>query len=133
MQENPLAPSSEPNTFSEPNTSSETITKSDRPDISISGIRSGDVAHVAKLARLELTDAELEMFTDQLASILDHVRDIALLDLNDTSPTAHPFGVVNALRVDEPVRCLDRDEVLAMAPSIESNRFRVPRIVSETP
>lgn len=129
MQENQLGTLGEPST----STSGDPSTTPGQPNSSASGIGSDDVAHVAKLARLELNDAELEMFTSQLGSILEHVRDISLLDLHDTSPTAHPFGVVNALRVDEPASCLDRDEVLAMAPSVESNRFRVPRIVGETP
>jgi len=89
------------------------------------------VAHVAQLARLDLTDDELALYTGQLAAILEHAADVEALDLADVPPTAHPLSIVNVLRADEPRPCLDRDEVLAMAPSVEDRRFRVPRIMSE--
>ena len=89
------------------------------------------VARVAQLARLDLTDDELALYTGQLAAILDHAADVEALDLGDVPPTAHPLSIVNVLRADEPRPCLDRDEVLAMAPSVEDHRFRVPRIMSE--
>ena len=91
----------------------------------------GVVAHVAQLARLNLTDDELALYTGQLAAILEHAADVEALDLGDVPPTAHPLSIVNVLRADEPRPCLDRDEVLAMAPSVEDHRFRVPRIMSE--
>ena len=89
------------------------------------------VAHVAQLARLELTDDELALYTGQLAAVLEHAADVESLELDDVPPTAHPLSIVNVLRTDEPRPCLDRDEVLAMAPSTEEGRFRVPRIMSE--
>ena len=89
------------------------------------------VAHVAQLARLDLTAEELALFTGQLAAVLDHAADVEALDLADVPPTAHPLSIFNVLRADEPRPCLDRDEVLAMAPSTEDGRFRVPRIMSE--
>ncbi len=92
-----------------------------------------EVAHVAALARLELTDDELELFTGQLAKVLDHAADIAALDLDDVGMTAHAMAVTNVLRPDEPRPVLDRDEVLAQAPSVEDHRFRVPRILGEAP
>lgn len=92
-----------------------------------------DVAKVAALARLRLTDEELDVFTDQLAQILEHADDIAALDLEDVVPTAHPFGLVNVLRADEVRPCLPREDVLAMAPDVEDGRFAVPRIISEAP
>src|SRR3974390_74834 len=88
-----------------------------------------DVEHVALLARLELTDAEVESFTEQLGVILDHASDVAALDTHDVPPTAHPFPLVNVLRPDEARAGLPRDEVLAMAPAAEDGRFRVPRIL----
>jgi len=91
------------------------------------------VAHVAQLARLDLTADELALFTGQLAAVLDHAADIEALDLADVPPTAHPLSIMNVLRTDEPRPCLDRDEVLAMAPSTEDGRFRVPRIMSKEP
>ena len=92
-----------------------------------------EVAHVAKLARLELTEQELDTFTEQLASVLAHGADVAALDLSGVSPTAHPLPIRNVLRPDEPRPCLDRAEVLSAAPQVEDDRFRVPRIVGEAP
>ena len=91
------------------------------------------MAHVAQLARLELSDEELDPFTGQLAQVLEHAADVAALDLAGVAPTAHPLPVHNVLRADEPRPGLDRDEVLAAAPEVEDNRFRVPRIVGEAP
>jgi aspartyl-tRNA(Asn)/glutamyl-tRNA(Gln) amidotransferase subunit C len=93
----------------------------------------GDVAHVADLARLHLSDEELELFTGQLAEVLDHAADIASLDLAGVVPTAHALAVTNVLRSDELRPCLDRDEVLAQAPAVEDHRFRVPPILGEAP
>ena len=92
-----------------------------------------EVAHVARLARLELTDAELDLFTGQLAKVLDHARDVEALDVADVPPTAHPYELVNVLRVDEVQPSLDRDEVLAAAPAAEEGRFRVPPVLGEAP
>jgi len=88
-----------------------------------------DVEHVARLARLALTDEEIERFTGQLGTILDHAADVAALDLADVSPTAHPLPLVNVLRPDEVRPGVDRAEVLAQAPAVEDDRFRVPRIM----
>jgi aspartyl-tRNA(Asn)/glutamyl-tRNA(Gln) amidotransferase subunit C len=92
-----------------------------------------EVVHVAALARLALTDAEVELFTAQLRTVLDHAADVAALDLSHLAPPAHPLPVANALRPDEPRPSLDREEVLAAAPSVEDNRFRVPRIGAPAP
>jgi aspartyl-tRNA(Asn)/glutamyl-tRNA(Gln) amidotransferase subunit C len=90
-----------------------------------------DVAAVARLARLDLTDEELDAFTGQLASILEHAQDIEALDIDDVEATAHPYELVNVLRPDEPRPTLDRDEVLASAPDAEDGRFKVPAILGE--
>jgi aspartyl-tRNA(Asn)/glutamyl-tRNA(Gln) amidotransferase subunit C len=92
-----------------------------------------DVAHVAHLARLALTDEELERFTEQLGAVLDHAQDVAALDTAGVPPTAHPLPLVNVWREDVVVPGLDRDEVLAEAPAVEADRFRVPRIIGEFP
>ncbi len=92
-----------------------------------------DVAHVAALARLELTEEELERYTGQLAQVLEHAKDVSSLDLSGVAPTAHAMAVVNVLRPDEVRPTLDRAEVLAEAPEVESDRFRVPRILGEAP
>ena len=96
-------------------------------------ISRADVAHVARLARLDLTDDELSRFTDQLAAVLEHAGDLAALDTAGVPPTAHPLELVNVLRDDVPRPCLDRDEVLAMAPAAEDGRFRVPKILGDAP
>jgi len=92
-----------------------------------------DVAHVARLARLEVTDEEIERFTGQLGAVLEHAADIAALDIADVPPTAHPLPLVNVLREDTPTESLDREEVLAQAPAAEDRRFRVPPILGEAP
>jgi aspartyl-tRNA(Asn)/glutamyl-tRNA(Gln) amidotransferase subunit C len=92
-----------------------------------------EVAHVAALARLALTEEELDLFTGQLAQVLDHAADVSSLDLAGVAPTAHAMAVTNVLRPDEELPCLDRDEVLAQAPAVEDHRFRVPRILGEAP
>lgn len=96
-------------------------------------ISSDDVAHVARLARLSLSDDELERITAQLGAVLDHARDVEALDTGGVLPTAHPLPLENVFREDEPGPCLDRSEVLAQAPSVEDDRFRVPRILEVNP
>ena len=88
-----------------------------------------DVAHVAHLARLTLTDEELDVFTGQLGAVLEHAADVEALDVAGVPPTAHPLPLSNVLRDDEPAPCLDRDEVLAQAPAVEDGRFRVPPVL----
>lgn len=96
-------------------------------------ISTDHVAHVARLARLGLTQGELDHFTTQLAAVLDHAADIEALDIDDVAPTAHPLPLSNVFREDLPRPCLDRDEVLAQAPDVEAERFRIPRILGEAP
>ncbi len=90
-----------------------------------------DVLHVARLARLTLTDEEVERFTDQLGAVLEHAADVSALDTEGVPPTAHPLPLQNVFRDDEVQPPLDRDEVLAQAPAAEDGRFRVPRILGE--
>jgi aspartyl-tRNA(Asn)/glutamyl-tRNA(Gln) amidotransferase subunit C len=96
-------------------------------------ISTDDVAHVARLARLSLTAEELERFTEQLGAVLEHARDVEALDTAGVPPTAHPLPVANVFRDDVVRPCLNREEVLAQAPDVESHRFRVPRILGEAP
>jgi len=97
------------------------------------GLSREDVVHVARLARLSLTDDEVDLFTAQLRTVLDHAADVAALDLSPLPPSSHPIALENVLRPDEPRASLDRDEVLAAAPAVEDHRFRVPRIQGEAP
>ena len=92
-----------------------------------------DVAAVARLARLVVTDEELDAYTLQLASVLEHAQDIEDLEIDDVPPTAHPYEMVNVLRPDKVVPGVDRDEVLSQAPAAQDGRFRVPAILSEEP
>ncbi len=92
-----------------------------------------DAAYVARLARIDLEEHELDTFAVQLAAVLDHAAQVAAIDTSEVEPTAHPLPLVNVLRSDEPQACLDRDEVLAQAPSSESGRFKVPRVLGDAP
>ena len=92
-----------------------------------------DVAKVAQLARLRLSDDELDLFTEQLGKVLGHAEDLNAIDLRGVQPTAHPFGLTNVVRADVVTNSLDRDEVLAMAPDVDDHRFAVPRIIGEAP
>ena len=87
------------------------------------------VAKVARLARLELTDAEIARMTSQLAGMLDHFRDVDALDLAQVEPMNQPIPLTNVLRDDVEAESLDRDEVLASAPAAQDGRFRVPPVV----
>lgn len=100
---------------------------------SMPGISREDVVHVARLARLDLTDDEVDRFTEQLGAVLEHAAGVAALDTAGVPPTAHPLPLANVLRDDVAVPSLDRDEVLAQAPAAEENRFRVPRILGDAP
>jgi aspartyl-tRNA(Asn)/glutamyl-tRNA(Gln) amidotransferase subunit C len=90
-------------------------------------------AHVAVLARLALTDDELDRYAVQLAGVLEHAAQVAAVDTAGRPPTAHPFALVNVLRPDEPAPSLDPELVLGEAPAAEDGRFRVPRILGEAP
>ena len=82
--------------------------------------------HVAHLARLELSDAELERLGPQLNDIISAVSKVSELDLSDVPPTSHPLDVVNVWDEDEPRPCLSVDDALANAPEREGAYFKVP-------
>ena len=84
------------------------------------------VLHVARLARLRLSDEEVERMSDELSSILEHVERIGELDLDGVEPTSHVVDVENVLRPDEPRPSLDRERALAPAPDATDDGFRVP-------
>jgi aspartyl-tRNA(Asn)/glutamyl-tRNA(Gln) amidotransferase subunit C len=85
-----------------------------------------EVLHVARLARLALTDEEVERFREQLSAILEAVGTVGELDLADVAPTSHPLDVVNVWAEDEPRASLDVEQALANAPERDGNFFRVP-------
>ena len=88
---------------------------------------------MAALARLELTDEELNRFTGQLDELLDHVAEVEALDVEGLPPTMHALPIANLLRPDTPGEVLDRDEVLSQAPVAENGQFRVPPLLGEAP
>lgn len=90
-----------------------------------------EVAHLARLARLAVTDDELDTFAGQLDSILQAVAKVGEVAADDIPPTSHSVPLTNVLRDDEPRPSLPRDAALAGAPDTAENRFRVPRILDE--
>jgi aspartyl-tRNA(Asn)/glutamyl-tRNA(Gln) amidotransferase subunit C len=84
------------------------------------------VAHVARLARLELSEAEAQAMSSELSTILDHVERIAELDLEGVEPTTHVVRLENVLRADEPRPSWPRERMLSEAPDSAKGAFRVP-------
>ena len=88
-----------------------------------------DIEHVAKLARLELTDEEKARLREQLGVILEHAAKVGEVATSDVPPTAYAIPRSNVLRPDELAPSLPLEDVLANAPEVEADRFKVPRIV----
>ena len=88
-----------------------------------------DVEHVARLARLALTDEERDRFREQLGVILEAAERVTEVAAEDVPPTAQPVPQTNVFRDDEPWSCLTPEEALANAPEVEAGRFKVPRII----
>ncbi len=89
------------------------------------------MAHLARLARLAVTDEELDLFAGQLGVVLDAVARVGDAAAGDVPPTTHAVPMTNVTRPDEVTPCLPRDVVLSEAPAAEDGRFRVPRILGE--
>jgi aspartyl-tRNA(Asn)/glutamyl-tRNA(Gln) amidotransferase subunit C len=85
-----------------------------------------EVLHVARLARLALSEEEIEPMARELSAVLDHVARIKALDLDGVPPSTHVVEVSGALRPDEPVPCLPREVALAQAPAVSGDGFLVP-------
>jgi aspartyl-tRNA(Asn)/glutamyl-tRNA(Gln) amidotransferase subunit C len=85
-----------------------------------------EVLHVARLARLALSEEEIEPMARELSAVLDHVATIGELDLDDVAPTSHVVEVTGRLRADEPRPCLPREVALAQAPAAGDEGFLVP-------
>lgn len=90
-----------------------------------------EVAHLAQLARIDLSDAELDVMAGELAVILDSVARVGQVAADDVPPMSHPLPLTNVTRADEIRPSLTADAVLAGAPSAEQQRFSVPRILDE--
>ena len=97
----------------------------------MTGITRAEVAHLARLARLDMTEDELDHYAGQLDVILQSVARVSEVATPDIPATSHPIPLVNVFREDIVRPCLDRAEVLAAAPAHEDDRFRVPRILDE--
>ena len=87
-----------------------------------------EVLHVAKLARLALSEEEIEKLGAQLSAILEAVGKVSELDLEGVPATSHPLDLVNVLAEDEPAPCLSREDALANAPDPEGGFFGVPPV-----
>jgi aspartyl-tRNA(Asn)/glutamyl-tRNA(Gln) amidotransferase subunit C len=98
----------------------------------VSQISRDDVAHLARLARLALTDDELDGFAGQLDAILEHVSVIQAVDVTDVVPTGNPLKDVNVTRPDVVAPCLTQEQALAEAPRAAEGRFAVPQILGES-
>jgi aspartyl-tRNA(Asn)/glutamyl-tRNA(Gln) amidotransferase subunit C len=85
-----------------------------------------EVLHVARLARLELTDTEIDTIAVELSKVLDHVASISALDLEGVAPTSHVVDVDTALREDDARPSLPREAALASAPAVQDDGFLVP-------
>lgn len=90
-----------------------------------------DVRHVARLARLALSDAELERMRAEMSAILDYMDKLRSLDTRGVEPTSHSIPLRNVMREDEPVPSSPLDDMLANAPDRDGDTFRVPRIIEE--
>jgi len=97
----------------------------------VSQISRDDVAHLARLARLTLTDGELDGFAGQLDAILEHVGRIQAVDVTGVEATDNPLKDVNVTRPDDVVPSLTQEQALAAAPNAVDGRFAVPRILGE--
>jgi aspartyl-tRNA(Asn)/glutamyl-tRNA(Gln) amidotransferase subunit C len=97
----------------------------------VSTLSRDEVAHLARLARLAVTDEELDLFAGQLSVVLDAVARVGEAAAADVPPTTHAVPMTNVTRPDVVAPSLPRDVVLAVAPAAEDDRFRVPRILGE--
>jgi aspartyl-tRNA(Asn)/glutamyl-tRNA(Gln) amidotransferase subunit C len=90
-----------------------------------------DIEHVARLARLDLSEAEKERMRAQLDAILTYIHKLRQLDTDGIEPTSHAIPMVNVMREDDLRPCLPREEMLANAPEREGDFVRVPKIIEE--
>jgi aspartyl-tRNA(Asn)/glutamyl-tRNA(Gln) amidotransferase subunit C len=97
----------------------------------MSAITRDDVAHLARLARIAMTDVELDRLAGELDVILDAVARVQEVAAGDIPPTSHALPLTNVLRADEPAPSLGAEAALAGAPDAEDGRFRVPQILGD--
>jgi aspartyl-tRNA(Asn)/glutamyl-tRNA(Gln) amidotransferase subunit C len=99
----------------------------------MSSISRDDVARLAQLARIDLSDVELDRLAGQLTAIVDAVAQVSQVATPDVPATSHPLPLTNVFRADEVSRPLGQEAALAAAPAAEGGRFRVPQIMGEEP
>jgi aspartyl-tRNA(Asn)/glutamyl-tRNA(Gln) amidotransferase subunit C len=97
----------------------------------MSGITREDVAHLARLAHIDIPTDQLDHYASQLDAILDAVATVSAIDTSSVQPMSHPVPMSNVFREDSPKPSLNAQQVLAGAPAVEDDRFRVPRILDE--
>ena len=97
----------------------------------MSAITRDEVAHLARLSRLALTDDELDHYATQLGAIIESVAKVAEVAAEDVPPSSHALPLTNVFRADEVRPSLTPEQALSGAPAVEDNRFRVPRILGE--
>lgn len=92
-------------------------------------ISQDEVRYIGRLARLTLSDEEVELYSKQLSDILDYVNLLGELDVSDVDPMSHVLDMVNVMREDKALPSLDRDEVMKNAPDHDGTYFKVPRVI----
>lgn len=90
-----------------------------------------DARYVANLARLDIDEDEVDLYTNQLEAILEHAASIAAIDTEGIEPTSHPLAMTNVLRSDEVASSLTQEQALSNAPAVEQGRFKVPQILGD--
>ncbi len=128
MNDSTEAPASAPRPAPGATTDSSPVSASGH-DPAPNQITTEQVEHVARLARLEITAEQTEMFAQQLSQVLEHGREMSALDLDAVAPTSHPLPLSNVLREDEVGEVVDREEVLSQAPESANDRFSVPPVL----
>ncbi|MHC4441452.1 MAG: Asp-tRNA(Asn)/Glu-tRNA(Gln) amidotransferase subunit GatC [Planctomycetota bacterium] len=96
-----------------------------------SKIDESQVRHISHLARLNPSDEEVRLFSEQLSSILEYMNLLNEVDTDDVPPTAHALPVHNVFRIDEPGKSLDPDTALNNAPQRDGNFFAVPKVLDQ--
>ena len=97
----------------------------------MSNISRDEIAHLAKLARMNVTEEELDLFVGRLDQVLNEVAKVSEVASDDSPPMTHAVALTNAFRDDEVRPGLSQEEALSGAPAVEDGRFRVPRILGE--
>jgi aspartyl-tRNA(Asn)/glutamyl-tRNA(Gln) amidotransferase subunit C len=101
------------------------------PSMACMSITRDEVAHLARLARIALPDAELDHLAPQLDQIMTEVAQVQEVASEGITTTSHATGLTNVFRDDEPYPCLTHEQALDQAPAVEQQRFKVPRILGE--